>query len=47
MQEEIDHVYRDQTKWAKMSIMSVAGTGKFSLDSLNRLILAPFGYNKY
>lgn len=32
MQTHIDKVYRDQSKWNRMSIMSSAGMGKFSTD---------------
>ena len=31
-QERIDAAYRDQDKWTRMSILSTAGTGKFSSD---------------
>ena len=31
-QEEVDAAYRDQKKWTKMSILSTAGSGKFSSD---------------
>ena len=31
-QDEVDKVYRDPAKWAKMSILNVARTGKFSCD---------------
>ena len=32
MQDAIDQVYRDHDQWTRMSIMSVAGSGKFSSD---------------
>lgn len=28
----MDEAYRDQPRWTKMSIMSTAGSGKFSTD---------------
>ena len=28
----MDEVYRDQGRWTRMSIMSTAGSGKFSSD---------------
>ena len=31
-QWDIDRAYRDQTKWAKMAIINVAKSGKFSSD---------------
>ncbi len=31
-QQDVDHAYRDQTHWARMSIMNVARTGRFSSD---------------
>ena len=31
-QWDIDRAYRDQTKWAKMAIVNVAKSGKFSSD---------------
>merc|ERR1719460_3585108 len=31
-QRRVDETYRDQAKWNKMSILSVAGSGKFSSD---------------
>ena len=31
-QDEVDKAYRDRARWIKMSIMSTAGTGKFSSD---------------
>lgn len=31
-QDRIDQTYKDKRKWTKMSIMSVAGSGKFSSD---------------
>ena len=32
MQDTIEQVYKDENKWTRMSIMSVAGSGKFSSD---------------
>uniref|UniRef100_A0A7R9VNN3 Alpha-1,4 glucan phosphorylase n=1 Tax=Chlamydomonas euryale TaxID=1486919 RepID=A0A7R9VNN3_9CHLO len=32
MQAKVDATYKDQAKWTRMSIMSTAGTGKFSTD---------------
>ena len=31
-QERVDAAYRDRKTWDRMSIMSVAGSGKFSTD---------------
>ncbi|CAM8909927.1 unnamed protein product [Rhodiola kirilowii] len=31
-QEEVDEVYKDRKRWLKMSILSTAGSGKFSSD---------------
>ena len=31
-QEEVDRAYKDRKRWTRMSIMSTAGTGKFSSD---------------
>jgi len=31
-QEKVDEAYKDQSRWNKMSIMSTAGSGKFSTD---------------
>ncbi|KAF5838571.1 phosphorylase, glycogen [Dunaliella salina] len=31
-QERVDEAYKDQSRWNKMSIMSTAGSGKFSTD---------------
>eukprot|EP00894_Picocystis_sp_ML_P001991 jgi/Pico_ML_1/52508/g3204.t2 len=31
-QDQVDAAYRDQARWTKMSILSVAGSGKFSSD---------------
>ena len=31
-QERVDRVYRDQASWARMSIMSTAGSAFFSSD---------------
>ena len=31
-QEKVDATYRDEAKWTRMSIMSVAGSGMFSSD---------------
>jgi len=31
-QDKVDATYKDQDKWTRMSIMSVAGSGKFSTD---------------
>jgi hypothetical protein len=31
-QEKVDKLYQDQTAWTRMSIMSTAGSGKFSTD---------------
>ena len=31
-QERVDAAYRDEDRWTKMSIMSVAGSGMFSSD---------------
>jgi starch phosphorylase len=28
----VDKLYQDQTAWTRMSIMSTAGSGKFSTD---------------
>ena len=32
LQEKVDEVYMDKAKWTRMSIMSTAGSGKFSSD---------------
>ena len=32
MQALVDDTYKDKAKWTKMSIMSTAGSGKFSSD---------------
>lgn len=32
LQAKVDECYKDQPRWTKMSIMSVAGSGKFSSD---------------
>lgn len=32
IQEKADAAYKDQKLWTKMSIMSTAGSGKFSTD---------------
>ncbi|NLY09773.1 MAG: glycogen/starch/alpha-glucan phosphorylase [Tissierellia bacterium] len=31
-QQEVDKIYRDRNKWAKMCLMNIAGSGKFSSD---------------
>jgi starch phosphorylase len=31
-QARVDEVYRDKARWTRMSIMSTAGSGKFSSD---------------
>jgi glycogen phosphorylase len=31
-QTEVDHAYRDQSHWNRMSILNVARIGKFSSD---------------
>lgn len=31
-QDQVDRTYKDQKKWIKMSILSTAGSGKFSSD---------------
>ena len=31
-QDKVDAAYRDQKQWTRMSIMSTAGSGKFSTD---------------
>lgn len=31
-QEQVDEAYRDQTRWARMSIFSIARSGIFSSD---------------
>jgi starch phosphorylase len=31
-QERVDAAYKDQARWTKMSILSAAGSGKFSSD---------------
>lgn len=31
-QDEVDAAYRDRARWVKMSILSTAGSGKFSSD---------------
>ena len=31
-QEKVDHSFKDTSKWAKMAILNVAGSGKFSSD---------------
>ena len=32
MQAKVDETYKDKAKWTRMSIMSTAGSGKFSSD---------------
>ena len=32
MQDHVDAIYKDQARWNKMSILSVAGSGFFSSD---------------
>ena len=32
VQDKVDETYKDTAKWTKMSIMSTAGSGKFSSD---------------
>lgn len=32
LQAKVDETYKDTAKWTKMSIMSTAGSGKFSSD---------------
>ena len=32
VQAKVDEVYRNQAAWTRMSIMSTAGSGKFSSD---------------
>ena len=32
MQAKVDETYKDKSKWTRMSIMSTAGSGKFSSD---------------
>jgi starch phosphorylase len=31
-QAKVDEVYKDKARWTRMSIMSTAGSGKFSSD---------------
>lgn len=32
LQDKVDATYKDEAKWARMSIMMTAGAGKFSTD---------------
>ena len=32
LQARVDEVYKDQRAWTRMSVMSTAGSGKFSSD---------------
>ena len=32
VQAKVDEVYKDKARWTRMSIMSTAGSGKFSSD---------------
>ena len=32
LQAKVDETYKDKAKWTRMSIMSTAGSGKFSSD---------------